>query len=77
MTYKVSIANNLRALKPELPKYTTVESSCSLSVNDIAARLGIPHLLVVGGIIQGQLHPLDQPVEKDAAIVILGPVAGG
>lgn len=77
MTYKVNIANNLRALLPGLSQHLTVESTRSLNIYEIATKAGVPHILVVGGIIEGRLHPLDQLVEKETEILLLGPVAGG
>jgi len=77
MQYTVNIANNLRTLVPGLPQKVLVNSDYALTVFEIAQRAGIPQLLVVGGIIDGRLHPIDQPVEQESEIVLLGPVAGG
>lgn len=77
MEYKVNIANNLRVLQPELPQYITVQSAKPLTVNEIAIRTGIHPLLLVGGIVDQAIHPVDQPIMTDAEIVLIGPVAGG
>jgi len=77
MQYTVNLANNLRTLFSELPQQIKVNSDTSLTIFEIANKAGIPDLLVVGGIIDGKLYPLDQPVEQESDIVLLGPVAGG
>lgn len=77
MKYEVSLANNLRVLIPALPKQKTVESSLPLTLFEIAGRVGVSSLLLVAGVIDGAIFPLDEPVEKDAQILLLGPVAGG
>jgi hypothetical protein len=77
MKYQVSLANNLRVLQPDLPIESIVESPAPLTINEIAAKVGVHSLLMVAGIIGGALYPLDEPVRKDAEIVLLGPVAGG
>jgi hypothetical protein len=77
MKYQVSLANNLRVLQPDLSKESTVESPVPLTINEIAAKAGVYSLLMVAGLIDGALYPLDKPVLQDAEIVLLGPVAGG
>lgn len=77
MEYNISVANNLRMLLPELSQQIMIKSCRPLTIFEIAQEAGIPHLLVVGGIIEGKFHPLDQPVEQESQIVLLGPVAGG
>lgn len=77
MKYKITPANNLRSLLPQLPKECYVESDTPLTIGEIAVQLGIPSLLVVAGLIEKTLYPLDKIVENEAEIVLLGPVAGG
>lgn len=77
MRYNVSLANNLRVLQPDLPIESIVESLAPLTINEIAVKAGVHSLLLVAGIIEGALYPLDKPVLQDSEIVLLGPVAGG
>ncbi len=77
MKYTVSIANNLRILQPELAKEMTICSDTALTISEIAAKAGIYSLLLVGGIVDQAVYPLDQPIKMDTKIVLIGPVAGG
>lgn len=77
LEYKVNIANNLRALQPELPKQILVQSSTPLTINEIATKTGVYSLLLVGGVVDKAIYPLDQPIKINAEILLIGPVAGG
>ena len=77
MKYQINIANNLITLQPELPRYEAIQSQKPLTINEIAVRLGVAPLLIVVAVVDGAIHPLDKPIERDAKIGLLGPIAGG
>lgn len=77
MNYTVNLANNLVCLFPDLPRSTALKSSSVLTIQEIAVKIGVPPLLLVGGIINSALFQPEHRVESDAEIVLLGPVAGG
>jgi hypothetical protein len=77
MHYDVSLANNLLFLQPDLAEEHSIESPTPLTPREISSRIGIHPLLLVASVIEEAMHPLDQPVETDVAIILMGPVAGG
>lgn len=77
MNYSISLANNIRTLQPELVERTAIQSAEPLTPREIATRVGIHPLLLSAGVINGESHSLDRPVEVDAEIILLGPIAGG
>lgn len=77
MKYSIRLTNNIRTLQPELAERTAVDSAEPLTPREIASRVGIHPLLLAAGVINGEAHPLDRPVEVDAEIILLGPIAGG
>lgn len=77
MKYTINLANNLVTLFPDLPRTVTIQSTSALTITEIAAKAGIPALLLVGGLIDNALLQPDRRVEVDAEIVLLGPVSGG
>ena len=77
MKYRINLANNLVMLFPDLSSTVFLRSSSALTIKEIGAKVGVPHLLLVGGLIDSTLLQPDDKVEQDADIVLLGPVAGG
>lgn len=77
MRYKINLANNLVTLFPDLPRKVSLQSASALTIQEIAAKVGVPSLLLVGGLIQSSLCQPDHRVEENAEIVLLGPIAGG
>lgn len=77
MNYTICLANNIRTLQPDLAEKTVIEAAEPLTPREIASRVGIHPLLLAAAIINGEVHPLDRPVEVDAEIILMGPIAGG
>lgn len=77
MQYTINIANNLTHLYPGLNREEKVHSTSPLTINEMAVRLGISPLLVVRAVVDGKIHPLDNPIKNDTDITLFGPIAGG
>lgn len=77
MHYQVNITHNLRCLQTGLPETAEVTSDSPLSIAQITGQLGVNPLLIVVAVVEGKARSLDYIVEKDAAINLIGPVAGG
>lgn len=77
MKYTINLANNLVMLFPDLPRKVSLRSASALTIEEIAVKVGVSPLLLVGGLIHSTLCQPDHRVEEDAEIVLLGPVAGG
>jgi len=75
--YTITLANNLVMLFPDLPHKVALQSASALTIEEIAAKIGVSPLLLVGGLIHNTLCRPDHRIEEDAEIVLLGPVAGG
>ena len=77
MTFTVHIASTLRSVVNDLPKTVVVQKGAPLTVRQLAADIGIPHILVVFATVNGVKTDLNETLAHTAEIHFMGTIAGG
>ena len=77
MKITVKISGTLRGIIDGLPPEMAIEKTAPLTINQVAADLGIPPILIVMAFVDGVKRSLNHQLTHDAEIYLMGPVAGG
>ncbi len=77
MRITLHLSGGLRAVLEQLPDQVNLEVKGPVSVRDIIIRAGINPLLVVVVTVDGNRGDKEQIIDHDAAIGLIGPMAGG
>ena len=77
MTFTVRIASTIRSVVNDLPKMVEVEKGAPLTVRQLAADIGIPHVLIVATWVDGVKTDLNKMLTRSAEIQFIGTIAGG
>ena len=77
MKLKVKISSTLRHHVEKLPGEVVVEKSVPITIAQLATELNIPTVLIAIAAVDGKKCPLDYRLIKNAAINLIGPIAGG
>jgi hypothetical protein len=77
MTFTVHIASTIRSVVDDLPKTIVVVKDQPLTVKQLAAEIGIPHILIVAAVVNGVKTAINETLTHTAEIHFIGTMAGG
>jgi hypothetical protein len=77
MRITLHLSGGLRAVLEQLPEQVKLEVEGPASVRDILIQAGINPVLVMVVTVDGDRGDKEQIIDHDAAIGLIGPMAGG
>ena len=77
MTFTVHIASTIRSVVNDLPKTVVVVKDEPLTVKQLSADIGIPHILIVAAVVNCVKTALNETLTHTAEIHFIGTLAGG
>jgi hypothetical protein len=77
MRITLHLSGGLRAVLEHLPGKMTVDVAEPSALREILVQAGINPLLVMVVTVDGERGEKDQVIDHDAAIGLIGPMAGG
>lgn len=77
MTFTVHIASTIRSIVNDLPKTVVVQKGAPLTVRQLAADVGVPHVLIVAALVNDVKTNLNETLAHSAEIHFIGTAAGG